>query len=204
MGPKHPHSRSGMTLLEVLLALTLLAIVAVKAQGTLQAVGGSINEETQEVALEDKARSLLRRIGYEIMGSNRSSLIPDAEAPMSTDDLFYRVNLGIQEGEVVWSDMEEVALEEERGQVFWSENPGEADERRVIWSSLVSPYLEGEIPNGMDDNGNGLIDEKGLSFVVQKNSVTIRLTLEKFTDGGESIIQTVETTVTCRNLESEE
>ena len=82
--------------------------------------------------------------------------------------------------------------------MFWSRNPETNEEVRVVWTSLVSPYLEGEIPNGMDDNGNGLIDEKGLSFVVDRNAVTIRLTLDQLVDG-RMVTKTVQTTVTCRN-----
>ena len=183
-----------------MLGLTLLAIVAVKAHEALSVANDSLEQETREIVLEDQARRVLRRIAFEIMGSNRESLIPASEAPMSTDDMLYQVNLGIQDGEVVWSDPEEVALEEELGKIYWSENPNTEDARRVVWTSLVAPYLEGEIPNGIDDNGNGLIDERGLSFVVDRNSITVRLTLERALEDGETLRQTVETTVTCRNL----
>jgi len=196
--------RAGLTLLELMLVLVLLAIVSVKAFSAVHVVNESLSQETREIALEDQARRVLRRIAYEIMGANRGSLIPVASAPMSSDDMLYQVNLGIQNGAVIWSDPEEVALEEDRGKVYWSENPDTEAERRVVWTSLVAPYLEGEIPNGMDDNGNGLIDERGLSFVIDRDSVTVRLTLERMLEGGESVIQTVQTTVTCRNLESDD
>ncbi|MFT5050183.1 MAG: prepilin-type N-terminal cleavage/methylation domain-containing protein [Chlamydiales bacterium] len=193
-------SRSGFTLLEIMMAVALLAIVVVKAHGAIGDVNQSLSQQTREIVLEDHARRVLRRIGYEIMGSNRDSLIPVSNAPLSSDDLLYQVNLGIHDGEVVWSDQEEVALQELEGQISWSESPGTPEERRVIWTSLVAPYLEGEIPNGMDDNGNGLIDERGLSFVIDRNSVTVRLTLERQLPGGGVVTQTVQTTVTCRNL----
>ncbi len=70
---------------------------------------------------------------------------------------------------------------------------------RVVWNGItlceVAPFLEGEIPNGMDDNGNGLIDERGLSFTFDRHSVRIRLTTQARVDG-ELRVQTVETTVT--------
>lgn len=198
---KSARNNAGFTLLELMLAVVLLAIVAVKAHGALSVAQEATGKETRELVLEDQARRVLRQIGYAVMGSDRATLAPGAEAPISTDSLRYRVNLGIQDGEVVWGDAEQVALNELEGQIVWSQNPGAEAERQVVWTSLVSPYLGGEIPNGMDDNGNGLIDERGLSFVVDRNSVTIRLTLERMLDGGESVTQTVETTVTCRNVE---
>lgn len=192
-------ARAGFTLLETIMALVLLAIVVMKAHGALSAASETSSRETQETVLEDQATRVLRQIAYAIMGSNRETLIPDTEAPLTAEDLRFQVNLGIQDGQVVWSDPEKVALEAVRSQVYWSRNPDSAEERRVVWTSLVAPYLEGEIPNGMDDNGNGIIDEKGLSFVVYRDCVRIRLTLERVVDG-EVLTKKVETTVTCRNL----
>ena len=199
--PSRPHNpRAGFTLLELMLALVLLSILFAKAYGAMTAAANATSTATREVVLEDQARRVLRQIGYSVMGSNRETLIPDAQAPLSTEDLKFQVNLGIQDGVVVWSDSEQVAMQEAKHQVYWSQNPDAENERRVVWTSLVAPYLEGELPNGMDDNGNGLIDEKGLSFVVDRNAITIRLTLERVLDGGEVVVKTVETTVTCRNL----
>ena len=42
------------------------------------------------------------------------------------------------------------------------------------------PRLEGEIGgNNLDDNGNGLVDERGLSFVLEGGRLTVRVTVEK-------------------------
>ena len=170
----------------------------------LTTIRESVEREDAEVALEDQARRVLKQIAYEVMGANRETLNPDSPAPGGTERLRYQVNLGVQDGEVVWGDPEQLQLAELEKQIVWSENPETERERRVVWSSLVSPYLSGEIPNGMDDNGNGLIDEKGLSFVMENNSVTVRLTLERIDERGESVTRTVETTVTCRNLPTDE
>ena len=194
-------TRKGVALLELMLAVVLLAILFVKGYGAMTAATAATGQATTEVMLEDQARRVMRQIGYAVMGSNRDSLIPDARAPLSTENLRFEVNLGIENGEVVWSDPETVAMEEAKHRVYWSQNPGAENERRVIWTSLVAPYLEGELPNGIDDNGNGLIDEKGLNFVVDRNAITIRLTLERVLDGGEIVSKTVDTTVTCRNLQ---
>lgn len=201
MNTSAPHrTRKGFTLLELMLALVLLSILFVKGYDAMAAATAATGQATTEIVLEDQARRVMRQIAYAVMGSNRDSLNPDAQAPLSAQNLRYQVNLGIQDGDVIWSDPEQVAMEEARHQVYWSQNPGAENERRVTWTSLVAPFLEGELPNGIDDNGNGLIDEKGLSFVVDRNAITIRLTLERILDGGEVAIKTVETTVTCRNL----
>jgi len=192
--------RGGFTLLETMLAVALLVIMTVKVHDTMVAANNASTESTRRVVLEDQARRVLQQIAIAVMGANRDTLIPDTGAPMSMSDMRFQVNLGIQDGLVVWSDPERVALDGARNHVYWSANPDAENEYRVIWSNIVTPFLEGEIPNGMDDNGNGLIDEKGLSFDVNRNAVRIRLTLESLDADGSSITETVETTVTCRNL----
>ncbi len=193
----------GFTLLELIMAFTLVGIVVYKAQGAMRSASQGIGDETKRAMVEDQARRVLRQAGFAVMGSDRSSLLPGSSG-FSSENIRYRVNLGVEEGEVVWSDREMVAMDTDRLNVYWAENPDEAREKKVVWSKLVAPFLEGEIPNGVDDNDNGLVDEKGLSFVIDGNAVTIRLTLQLPVNGGETLLQTVETTVTCRNLDEEE
>ena len=81
----------------------------------------------------------------------------------------------------------------------WIEDPGLPGEKRARWCRYVADYLEGEVPNGLDDNGNGLIDEPGLCFTQENGLLVIRLTLEETTSSGEVLTQSVETIVTCRN-----
>ncbi|MCZ6597746.1 MAG: hypothetical protein O7B99_08925, partial [Planctomycetota bacterium] len=83
--------------------------------------------------------------------------------------------------------------------VVWKQNPGTPEERRVAWCNTVRPFLGGELMNGIDDNGNGLIDENGLSFTVDRNAVWIRLSLERMSKDGSTVTESVETVVTCRN-----
>jgi hypothetical protein len=59
--------------------------------------------------------------------------------------------------------------------------------------------MERELANGADDNANGLTDESGLTFDVDRKKVTIRLTLERADQSGEKIKVTRSTEVTCRN-----
>ena len=70
----------------------------------------------------------------------------------------------------------------------------------MVWSSLVRPLLEGEIQNGKDDNGNGLIDEQGLTFVIDGRAIRMRLTIGR---DGESVTheRTVAASVVPRNFD---
>jgi hypothetical protein len=147
---------------------------------------------------EDHARRVIDRIALAIMGSDRETLVPQVE-DVHTTSLRYNCSLGLENGVVVWSDPEEVRLDEASASVEWRENPGTVDERQVVWTSLVSPLLEGETVNGVDDNGNGLVDEDGLSFVIEGQRVTVRLTLQRLEVDGRRVQQSVESIVACRN-----
>lgn len=192
--------RAGFTLLEMAMTVALLAIFAVKVTSVIDVTTKTTEDDIQQTAIDAQARQVLRQIGFAVMGSHPSSLDPNMLAPLNQACLKYQVNLGISDGEVIWADPEEVALEEGRRQIYWSDNPDAADERRIVWTNLVAPYLEGEIPNGIDDNGNGLIDEKGLAFSISGSAISMKLTLERIKDDGTAITSTVETVVACRNM----
>jgi prepilin-type N-terminal cleavage/methylation domain-containing protein len=191
--------RAGFTLIEALIALALAAVVVGKITMVLNSASRANTDEVAAMTLEDQARRVLDRVAFAIMGADRDVLFPDPQSPDFTTELDFQVSLGVEDGEVVWSDPEWVGLEGGGSQVVWKQNPEQPHERRVAWCNVVRPFLEGEIPNGVDDNGNGLIDEEGLSFTLNKNAVTIRLCLERPRKGKKPLSRTVETVVTIRN-----
>lgn len=194
-----PGRRAGLTLMELVLALSLFAVVATKVVTALDAANESTQTDIDRTALEAQAHRVLRQIGFAVMGSHPDSLVPSTMRPMTSTSVKYQVSLGVANGETVWSDPERVALEEAQSHVYWSDNPDAEDERRVVWTNLVAPFLDGEVPNGIDDNGNGLIDEKGLAFAIDGNTIQMHLTLERAQSDGTVLSQTVSKTVACRN-----
>jgi len=192
-------AQSGFTLLEALIVTALLSVAIVKGTMVINSTTRSHSRESSAMMLEDQARRVLDQIGYAIMGSSRESLFPDPLNPFFDTQINYRVSMGVEAGEVIWNAPERIGLAELLTRLTWSENPGEVEERRVVWTNLVSPFLEGEVPNGVDDNGNGLIDESGISFSLEGDAVRIRLSLEKQFSDGSGVTETVETMVTCRN-----
>jgi hypothetical protein len=198
--PAHSR-RAGWTLIEVVLASTLALGVVTKAAFVMHAALGLAGDESASMHYEDQARRVMDQIALAVMGSDRDSLVPTVDE-LHTDHITYRFSLGLEDGEVVWSDPEEIRLDAGAGNggvVEWRENPDAANERRAVWTNLVSPLLEGETINGVDDNGNGLIDEDGLSFVLDGSRVVIRLTLRRPEVDGRTVQETVERVVTCRN-----
>lgn len=193
-------SNEGFTLIELAIALVVLAIVIVKVTSAMTAANDAHRRETTDVTLEDQARRVLDQIAYAVMGADRDALIPDPENPNSTPAVDFQVSLGVDdEGELVWGDPERIGVSADGRQIEWKNNPDTSEEVRVAWCNVVREWLEGELPNGEDDNGNGLVDERGLNFSVDGKAVKIRLTLERFLSDGTPVTRTVETISTCRN-----
>jgi hypothetical protein len=199
--PRCERSRAGLSALEIVVGVALLAVVAAKVALISSEATSAANDDLANIVVEDEARLTLDRIAYAIMESDRSSIVPDAETPAFSSQIRYRVSLGVQGGVIVWDDPEQIALDPGDRRLRWIEDPGGPGERSIVWCDAVRSLLEGEEPNGVDDNGNGLIDESGLAFEIDGNTVTVTLTLEKPSRGGRTVISTVETTVTCRQFE---
>ncbi|HVS17392.1 MAG TPA: hypothetical protein VMT18_02240 [Planctomycetota bacterium] len=192
--------RAAYTLLEVVISIGLVALVVTNIVLALDSSTKAYEVGSTRIEVEDQARRTLDRIALAVMGSSREGLAPGQEYPLDTDSLTYQLHLGYQNGVAVWSDPERIAREEQQAQIAWSKNPGNADEQRVVWTKWVRETMDGEIPgNGLDDNGNGLIDEKGLSFTIEQDLVTIRLTLEKNGPDGRPVTVALDTQVGVRN-----
>jgi prepilin-type N-terminal cleavage/methylation domain-containing protein len=192
--------RAGFTIIEVSIAIVLLVIISIKITMLLEMAAEAESTDSADIALEDQARRTLDQIAFAVMGANRETLFPDPESPTFSEEVQYEVSLGVQGGVVVWGDPERIGVNAiDESQVVWIENPETAEERRVVWCNVVRPFLEGEELNGVDDNNNGIIDEKGLNFTLQGNMVWIRLSLERVKSTGEVVTKTIDTRVTLRN-----
>lgn len=197
---KQRRRQSGFTLIELTIALVLLTILFVKLTMVVNEASKTHRKESLAMALEDQAILVLDRISFAVIGSDADTLIPEPEAPFFTPEIEYQVSLGVENGEVVWSDPETIGLDaNDPALLFWGRNKDELDERVVVWCRTVADFMEEEILNGADDNLNGITDETGLSFVVNGDSVTIRLTLERLNKEGNPVQVAKQTTVTCRN-----
>ena len=198
--PRIPHPRRGLSLVEVLIALGLMGIVLGNVYMVIGKGTKSYGTQTGDSVADAHARRTLDRVALAVVGASRSTIYDAMEAPFSGSEINYQTCLGVEDGEVVWSAPQRIALTQDNGrQVTWFEQPGLENERRVAWSNWVTQLFEGEMANGLDDNSNGLKDEKGLSFDLEGDSVIIRLTIEKPGVDGEPIVKTLSTRVTCRN-----
>ena len=201
-GRRQSRTRAAFTLVEVLIVVSIFVLVSYNLYTILGSTTRSYRSESIGAELDNLARRTVDRIALALIGSRRETLYTTPESPMFTSSLTYEENLGWSEEQIVWSDQRRIALALVEDKVVWIENPGEPNERSVVWCNWVRHLLEGEVENGIDDNGNGLVDERGLSFDVDGDSIIIRLTLERAAGEGDEIrivTTTVTARVTCRN-----
>jgi prepilin-type N-terminal cleavage/methylation domain-containing protein len=190
--------KGGFTMVEISIALVLLGLVLANVFMVLYGTTRSYGQKNAVFETEAQVRRTLDRTALALIGANRSTVYTVLPAPFSTSEIHFETNLGVQGGALAWSQPQTIALElGDRNKIVWSETSSE--NRRVVWSEWARNYLAGEILNGVDDNGNGLIDEKGLSFDLDGNSIVIRVSLEKEDRDGKPITRTMEARVTCRN-----
>jgi prepilin-type N-terminal cleavage/methylation domain-containing protein len=190
---------AGFSLIEILIAVSLLGLIVFKAVTVARTSNEYVSQESSSLVLEDRARLVLDRLALVIMSCDRQTLEPILN-PGHSSEVNYQLRLGIENGDVLWGPPERITLGGAgNSQILWFESPALPGERRAVWSSDVLALLEGEEVNGVDDNGNGLIDEEGLCFAVRGNRVTIRISLGRTSADGANTTKTVETTVTVRN-----
>jgi hypothetical protein len=193
-------TRAGFTVLEVAIAIGILTIIAINMSMLLNATAKGHGASREQEILESHARQTLDRIVLALQSAARDSVIPAAEPPLYSSAVDYEANLGVQDGRIVFGPPERIGLELATGEVLWFRDANTPAERRVVWGRYVNPTMQGEVPaNGLDDNGNGIIDELGLSFTVDGDTVLVRMTLARANAAGNQIVLPVEQRIAFRN-----
>ncbi len=214
--PPSPRLRAGFTIFELLITVVLFFGV-LGAFALASQTGVDAYEESKiRSDLTQGANRVVERMCRELVGAGTSRFDPMPTGPFGSSSLTYEQSAGWDGGEVQWAN--EVCFEWRRdpgevdngadddgdelvdeGTIVMILRPGEADEQMVVLAHDVAEHLEGEERNGDDDNDNGLIDEGGLSFVLDGEILTVRVTLVARTADDRTLFKTVESSVFVRN-----
>jgi len=204
--------KAGFTLLEMLLALALLVIVLGAGFTAVRASQRSFNETVSNDLVNHKANRALNKIAQALAGAGQAGLVV---TPQFDGVSFQRLS-GWAINSPTWSNTTQLSLQYEPSEldngidddgdgfidecrVVLTEDLGQPEERSVVLVNSVREFLEGELPDGADNNGNGLDDERGLCFEVQESALTIRLTLLRRLPEGGVGLQSLSTSVGFRN-----
>lgn len=125
------HKRSGLSMVELMIAMTTMAVVL--GAVALAALQGNNAFQTGHTVstLEAQGQRALDRIVEELREAGRTGLVPDPQPPFGSATLDYQNNLGWGGAAIVWDTPTRMAFE----------------------------LMAGELDDGIDNNGNGLIDE---------------------------------------------
>lgn len=202
----------GFTLVESLIAVTFLAVLFLAVAQTSSRASDAFDEGSAEHALSVSTHRCLERITQAIELDDGRILgglgLPDVGA----DAASFVTPIGWVGTGVEWSEPIVIRAEPENGELNDGlDNDGDEliDElqvvqiddagRRIVLASGVAVLFAGESANNQDDNGNGLKDERGLSFSAAGNVVTVRLTCQRRDEAGRLLTKTAETAVRLRN-----
>jgi prepilin-type N-terminal cleavage/methylation domain-containing protein len=131
------HRRAGFTLIELLMSIGVMGLILTAlAQVEMRSNAQSKSMQAREQA-EGRARRVLDRIADELTGVGHSLIFPDPSTNFGTSSMTYQRASGVTNA----------------GVVTW-ETP----------SRLELQLEPGELDNGLDDDGDGLVDEQQLVF----------------------------------------
>jgi len=124
-------TRSGFTLYEVAITVGLLGVVFAATGMVSRSTNDLANWSGEKGRTEAQAQRTLDRVVAELAMAGRGMLDPDPAAPGWTDDLEFQCATGVAGGVAVWGSLTGL---------LWEREPGELDD-------------------GQDNDGDGLIDE---------------------------------------------
>jgi prepilin-type N-terminal cleavage/methylation domain-containing protein len=207
--------RAGFTLVESLIAVTLLGVLFLAVAQTSSRASDAFDEGSLEHSLSVATHRALERLTHQATLANASGLSATLQSSFGDDELEFDLPVDFAGTAVItmsvhyFTELEPGELDDgldndgdelvDERQVVEVLAEGQPDERRTVVVSGVAELFDGESANNLDDNGNGLTDEGGLSFSLEEDVLTLRLTCQRRDEGGRLLTKTGETAVRLRN-----
>jgi prepilin-type N-terminal cleavage/methylation domain-containing protein len=138
---------SGFTLIEVAIVAVILS-VCLAALGLFESSTRQTLQQSAAVgSAQERAHQAIERVLHELDGASISTLVPDPTGPLGTDEIVFQKSTGVTSGgSVIWSTRTRLALAPE----------------------------EGELLDGVDNNHNGLVDERCLTVTYDFGTTAAR------------------------------
>ena len=188
----------GFSLVEMMVALGLLGIILTSLSMVLRQTRKSYRTGSAIMAVENQGARAMREVVDSLRTADLTSLGAIPAPPLSAPTLDYQVNLGFVGTQTVWSDPMRLRFDPAAGTIVRTEDVGGPNQASVTLGRNIPRLLEGELLNGVDDNGNGLRDEPGFSLTREGDLLVVRLTIQAPGPDG-PITRTWDTRLYCRN-----
>lgn len=208
----------GMTVFEAIIATAILSTLLGGLFTFLVSARDHFESVSIESDLRDKVRIVMEFICNELRQASAASIQVDGSpSTLGGSKISYQKATGYANGALQLGPVQTLewvlaptqaipgeGVEAVRNQGYIKYNDGTGD---LDLADNCSEFLEGEVIDSIDNNGNGLTDEKGLCFARKTDAsdhiveeVIIRLTLVKVDRFGRVIYETsAEAAVTFRN-----
>ncbi len=215
---KGARTSRGFSLVELAISVALMGLVTGGMLMVFDSTNRAFQSATASIELSRAAHHTVDRLAELVSFSRRSSMTPaapGAQSPFSTKQISFQTVDGFVGGIAAWSNTQRLEFQYspfdpndgvdndhngvvDDGMVVWTTDLGLPEERSVVLARNVRELQIREQQNGADDNGNGLIDESGLSFDFQGERLAIRLTLERVLNR-RRLTYSAERSITFRN-----
>lgn len=129
--------RAGFTSVELLISSLLMASLMLVAGLATERALALFRQRRATDQVSSAAHRLLQRVATELVFARRATLLPVPALPLGASGLTYQRSLGVEAGAVQWGPSSTVR---------WEGEPGELDD-------------------GLDNDGDGLIDEGQLAWI---------------------------------------
>ncbi len=130
-GSSRRRARSGLTLVELSIGLFLFASIVLVVGFATDRSLAMLRQRRVEEEVSLGANRLVQRLAGELVFAQRAAFVPDPIAPFGSDTLTYRRPAGVVDEAVTWGPPMTLRFE----------------------------YETGELDDGLDNNGNELVDE---------------------------------------------
>jgi len=210
-------SRAGFSAIEMVISVTIAAILATSASMAAAESYVAYRVTNINSTLEGNIRRSLDRVVRELMSTSFDVITPaNLDDDFGSDEIVFQEAIDVVGEAIVWDNARRLGFEYEEGELddgidnngnglvdegrlVLTRDDGLATAQRIIICHNVSELLEGEEDDGDDDNGNGVIDEAGFNLHQEGDVLTIRLTLEQPSEQVGVVQRTLSTSIRLRN-----
>ena len=179
--------------------VVILGIASVSLLTVTKAVTGSYRVSVERLNIGAIGSQAMANFVDAMRLAKTSSLSPVPASPFFAQTVSFERSERTLNGGTVWHDPETILYDPVLGEVRWIENAGTANANITFRCNGVAPLLQGETANGLDDNGNGLIDEPGFCLTIAGGVLTASLTLQRNAPEGGVTMRTWTRSIQCRN-----
>jgi prepilin-type N-terminal cleavage/methylation domain-containing protein len=137
--------RSGFTLVEIVICAVIISMIL----GAITMFDASNRRTLERCAVsgtaQEQAHRALERVLHELVGASISRFVPDPTGPLGSNEIVFERSNGVTAtGAVVWSSRTRIALVMDTGETL----------------------------NGLDDDRNGLVDERMLTVTYDHGTLS--------------------------------